>query len=142
MDGVLCDYYNAHKAELLANPKQPFPQSKWGFFLKLKPIKDAIESYKLLNEHFDVCILTRPSDRNINCYSEKAQWILDNLGQEALEKAIFSGDKSRVYGDYLIDDQDNANQAGFKGSWIKFASPDFPDWKTTVDYILKKEFSV
>lgn len=39
MDGVLCDFYNAAREEIMKNPKQPFPQSKWGFFLKLKPIK-------------------------------------------------------------------------------------------------------
>ena len=142
MDGVLCDFYNAAREEIIRNPKQPFPQGRWGFFLKLKPIKDAIESYKLLDEHFDVCILTRASHMNVNCYTEKAQWIWDQLGLKVLEKAIFSGNKARIYGDYLIDDQDNANQSNFKGEWIKFGSEKFPDWKTVVDYILKKEFGV
>ena len=142
MDGVLCDYYNEHIEELKRNPKQPYPQGKWGFFLKLKPIKDAIESYKLLEEHFDVCILTRPSARNVNSFSEKAQWIWDYLGFEALDKSVFSGNKARLIGDYLIDDQNNANQSNFKGEWIKFGSDSFPDWKTVIDYIIKKELGV
>lgn len=142
MDGVLCDYWNAHLAELARNPKQPYPQGKWGFFLTLQPIKDAIESYKLLEEHFDVCILTRPSHYNVNSYTEKAQWIWDKLGLKSLEKAVFSCDKARLKGHYLIDDQDNANQPNFEGEWVHFGTEKFPDWKTVVDYILKKEFGV
>jgi len=139
MDGVLADFYGAAKQALIDNPTQPYPQSQWGFFLKLKPIKDAIESFKLLEEHFDVWILTRPSPRNVNCYTEKSQWIWDHLGFDVLERSIFSCDKSRIKGDYLIDDQNNANQDKFEGEWLKFGSERFPCWSEVVDYILKKE---
>ena len=139
MDGVLCDFYNAAKQALIENPKQHYPQGRWGFFLKLKPLPKALESYQLLEKHFDVRILTRPSHMNVNCYTEKAQWIWDHLGIKVLEKAIFSGDKSIIEGDYLIDDQDNAKQADFKGEWIKFGSDTFPDWEHIVKYILNKE---
>lgn len=33
----------------------------------------AIESFKKLQEKYDVWILTRLSFRNVNCYTEKAQ---------------------------------------------------------------------
>ena len=139
MDGVLCDYYGAFRKAIAEEPEQKFPQSRWGFFLKLKEIPGAIESYKFLEQHFDVRILTRPSFRNVNCYSEKAQWIWDHLSYESMEKAIFSGDKSIVKGDYLIDDQMNANQPNFEGDWIHFATSKFPDWITVVKYICEKE---
>jgi 5'(3')-deoxyribonucleotidase len=142
MDGVLVDYYNAHKAEIARNPKQPYPQGKWGFFLTLKPLPGAIEAYKLLEEHFDVCILTKPSHKNVNCYTEKAQWIWDYLGIDALEKAVFSCDKARAIGDYLIDDQLNANQENFKGELVRITPDHFPDLVAAANYIIKKEYGV
>jgi 5'-nucleotidase len=136
MDGVLCDFYGAAKKALMENPTQKYPQSKWGFFLKLQEMPDSVESVKELNKVYDVWILTRPSSRNVNCYTEKAQWIWDHLGYEFLEKTIFSGDKSLIMGDYLIDDQNNANQDKFVGEWIHFGSDKFPDWKSVKKYLL------
>lgn len=137
LDGVLCDFYGAAKKALLENPTQKYPQSQWGFFLKLKEIPDAIDSVKKLSINYDVWILTRPSFRNVNCYTEKAQWIWDHLGYEFLEKTIFSGDKSLLKGDYLIDDQNNANQDKFSGEWIHFGSEKFPDWNSVKKYLIK-----
>ena len=133
MDGVLCDFYKAAQKELLENPSQPYSQSKWGFFIKLEPIEDAIWAFKELSKHFDVWILTRPSTKNIGCYTEKAQWVLDHLGEEALERLILSCDKTLLKGDYLIDD----NYWNFDGEHIFFGK-DFKDWKSVVNYLLTK----
>lgn len=139
MDGTLCDFIDAHDEALLKNPKQPFPHSSWGFFLDLKPLEGAIEGFKELEKYFEVWILTRPSAYNINCYSEKAKWVLDYLGFDVLEKTILCCDKSKVIGDYLIDDMGNAGQDKFIGEWIQFGSEKFKNWKMVVDYILEKE---
>jgi 5'-nucleotidase len=136
MDGVLCDFYGASRKALIENPSQKYPQSQWGFFLKLNEIPDAIGSFKKLQEKYDVWILTRPSFRNVNCYTEKAQWVWDHLGYDVLEKTIFSPDKSLVKGDYLIDDMCNAGQENFEGEWIHFGSDNFPDWKKVLEYLL------
>ena len=138
MDGVLCDFYGSAKKALLENPTQKYPQSQWGFFLKLGEIPDSINSVKELSKYYDVWILTRPSFRNVNCYTEKAQWIWDHLGFEFLEKTIFSGDKSLLRGEYLIDDQNNASQDRFLGEWIHFGSNDFPDWISVKKYLFQK----
>ena len=44
MDGVLCDFKGAYEADLKKNPTQPYPQSQYGFFLNLKPIKDDTDN--------------------------------------------------------------------------------------------------
>lgn len=137
MDGVLCNFYKAAKQALTKNPKQKYPQAQWGFFLKLEEIPDAIDSFNKLKESYDVWILTRPSFRNVNCYTEKAQWVWDHLGYDVLEKTIISGDKSLLKGDYLIDDQLNANQENFEGELIRFGSEKFPNWKTIINYLIK-----
>ena len=136
MDGVLCDFYGGARKEMKDNPVQKFPQSKWGFFLGLKEIPNAINSINLLKEKYDVWILTRPSFQNLNCYTEKAKWVLDHLGEDMLKKMIISGDKSLVKGDYLIDDQNNANQSKFEGEWLEFGSDKFSNWKSITDYLL------
>ena len=93
MDGVLCDFYGASKKAKELNPLQPYPQSQWGFFLKLDEIKDAVESYRLLETKYDVWILTRPSFQNVNCYTEKVQWVCDHLGPDVVKKTILIPDR-------------------------------------------------
>jgi 5'(3')-deoxyribonucleotidase len=136
MDGVLCNFYKAAKQALTENPNQKYPQSQWGFFLKLEEIPGAIEGFRKLEEKYDLWILTRPSFRNVNCYTEKAQWIWDHLGFDVVEKTIMCGDKSLLKGDYLIDDMDGAGQSSFEGEWIHFRSERFPDWKAVMDYLI------
>lgn len=136
MDGVLANFYKAAKQALIDNPNQKYPQSQWGFFLKLEEIPRAIESVKLLQTKYDVWILTRPSFRNVNCFTEKAQWIWDKFGYEMVPKIIMAGDKSMIKGDYLIDDMDNAGQAAFEGEWIHFGSEKFRNWESVVEYLM------
>lgn len=136
MDGTLCDFFGAARKSLIDNPTQKYPQSQWGFFLKLKPLDQAIESFHKLSEKYDVWILTRPSFRNTNSWTEKAQWIWDNLGYEYVEKTIMSGDKSLLKGDYLIDDDTNANQEKFEGELIRFGSEKFPNWISVLEYLM------
>lgn len=142
MDGVLCDFMGAFYETKNGEPERKFPQSKIGFFTNLKPMPDAIESFKKLEEYYDVWILTRPSFKNINCYSEKAQWVLDNLGYETLEKTIIAGDKSLIKGAYLIDDDNRNGQPEFEGEWIHFASEKFPNWNIVVDYLINKRTEI
>lgn len=136
LDGVLCNFFGAARKALIENPNQKYPQSQWGFFLKLEEIPGAIEAFKKLQEKYDVWILTRPSFKNVNCYTEKAQWVWDHLGYDVLEKTIFSGDKSLLKGDYLIDDQINAGQEEFEGELIRFGSDKFKNWEKVLEYLL------
>ncbi len=137
MDGVLCDFFKAALEALRKYPEQKYPQSQWGFFLKLKEIPDAIESFRKLEEKYDVWILTRPSFRNVNCFTEKAQWIWDHLGFDVVQRMILCGDKSLLKGDFLIDDTNTAGQSDFEGEWIHFGSDKFPNWNSVVEYLMK-----
>jgi len=138
MDGVLCDYFRAARKAIIDNPTQRYPQSQWGFFLKLAEIPGAVEGIRKLQEKYDVWILTRPSFKNVNCFTEKAQWILDHYDFQLLEKTIMCGDKSLLKGEYLIDDRNTDKQSEFEGEWIEFGSYKFPDWKTVVNYLMNK----
>lgn len=139
MDGVLCDFKSEYDLQLKLNPQQPYPQSQYGFFLNLKPIENAIESVKYLENYYDTWILTRPSVHNIMCYSEKAQWIKTHLGFDMQVKTIICTDKSLLRGDYLVDDQLEHGQKLFCGKLIHFGSEEFKDWNVIKEFLLKEK---
>lgn len=139
MDGVLCDFHGAYLKWKKDHPEITFPQSQFGFFSNLEPIKDSIDSFKKLEEHFEVYILTRPSIYNLMCYTEKADWIKRHLGFDVLENLIICCDKSLVKGQgaFLIDDTVQAGQLDFEGTFIQFGSNEFPDWNSIIKYLIK-----
>jgi 5'(3')-deoxyribonucleotidase len=139
MDGVLADFITPFLKERMENPGQPYPHSQYGFFMNLEPIKDSIESFKMLEEHFDMWILTRPSVQNTLCYTEKAIWVKEKLGLHIQRKTVMCCDKSLLKGDFLIDDTLEYGQTEFEGELLHFGSDNkFPDWKTVVDYLMTK----
>lgn len=138
MDGVLCEYLGAHEEALKNNPRQNYPQSQFGFYLNLEPIPSALFAVEQLKDKYDVWILTKPSYRNINSYTEKALWIQNHLGTDMVDKLIMSPDKSLVKGDYLIDDMDNAGQLEFEGELLRFGKgKEFPTWICVLDYLMQ-----
>jgi 5'(3')-deoxyribonucleotidase len=133
LDGVLCDFKGQYYK--LKNDFVPNPQTTYGFYTNLPVIPGAIETYKWLEERFDVWILTRPSYWNPLCYTEKRVWVENHLGLETCRKLILSWDKSLLKGDYLIDDN---NHEGFEGDILLFGSNDFPDWNSIKNYFMNK----
>jgi len=141
MDGVMCDFYGAYKIAIKKNPYNGFPQSEYGFFTNLEPIKDAIWAVNRLmeSEEFDVYILTAPSIMNPLCYTEKRMWIEKYFGMELVKKLIISPNKSLNKGDYLIDDNTSGRgQNLFEGELIHFGSDEFKNWKEVLIYLNKQ----
>jgi len=137
MDGVLADISKNIKKYKILFPTQPYPQSQYGFFMDMDPIKDSIETVKLLMTKYDVWILTAPSWKNPMCLAEKNFWIRKYFGINFCEKIIISSDKSLCIGDYLIDDNKSGRgQDRFTGELILFGSTLFPNWKIIKEYLL------
>ena len=142
MDGVLCDFDNAHKEAIEKNPNIRYPQSQYGFFANLKPIPRAIEYYKLIRDvnNYDMRILTSPSVLNPMSYTEKRVWVEKYLGIEEAKKMILAPDKSLLIGDFLIDDYNyhkESKQHEFQGELIWFGSKEFEDWVAVGNYFNK-----
>ena len=132
MDDVLCDYSGAYEADLLKNPGIQFPQSQFGFFEKLEPLKDAIEVVNLLiaSDKYEPYILTAPSARNPFSYTEKRVWIERKFGYSFVENLIICSNKALLKGDILIDDYASGKgQERFEGRLILFGAKEFPDWQ-------------
>ena len=129
MDDVLADFAGRHAERIAVNPKIQYPQAEYGFFANLEPIPDAIHGYRMLDELFNVHILTAPSVPNPMCYTEKRVWAEKHLGKRAAERMIISGFKDLLMGDYLIDDKtEGKGQDRFKGKLITF-HPEYNNWK-------------
>ena len=62
-----------------------------------------------------------------------------HLGEYAKKRLILSHHKHLNYGDFLVDDRPNNGASEFKGQWIQFGSPDFPDWKTVREYLIERK---
>lgn len=135
MDDTLCDFMGPFKSDEF---KLKYPQSKVGFFLDLEPLHGAIEGVRELQTKYDVWILSRPSIKNIHCYTEKAEWIKKYFGEEMLYKLILCPDKSLVKGEFLIDDDCKHGQPEFEGEWIPFGNKNFPNWEFVTKYLTNK----
>lgn len=134
LDNTICDLRGAinqfRKENNYPNRKEfdSYPWSKPGFFLNLDPFLLAIECVKNLCSEFNVWILSRPSFKNTESYTEKAEWVKKHFGYEVQKKLILCGNKSLLKGTILVDDSDNAFQDKFDGIWIKIGSSEYPDW--------------
>jgi 5'-nucleotidase len=134
LDGVMADYDGA---------KEKYPteddRRKRGFFLDLEPIPYALESFKILNDHFKVYFLSTAPWSNIHAPSEKRLWIEVHMGDLVEKKLILSHNKGLLKGDYLVDDRIANGVDSFEGEHIHFGTDQFPTWKEVLIYIFEKE---
>jgi 5'(3')-deoxyribonucleotidase len=138
MDDVLADFTTAKLKAIENVPIIGIPWCQYKFFENLEPMKDAIESVKILSEHYDICILTRPSVMNPLSYTEKRVWVEKYFGYNMCVNLILCYDKTMVQGDYLIDD--NLHVGRFNPSWkhIHFGQNNFLDWLMVTDFLMNK----
>lgn len=52
------------------------------------------------------------------------------------KRMVITHCKNLCEGDYLIDDRGKNGTSEFKGEWIQFGSPQYPDWEHVVNYLL------
>jgi len=125
----------------VAYPGYQYPQSIIGFFSSMEPMPGFLEAWKTLGEYYDVAFCTRPSIYNLGSYTEKAVWVRDNVGFEALEVLNLVPQKERIgeKGDYLVDDWDIHGQRDFRGEFMHFGNNgEYRTWKSVVDYLMSK----
>ena len=103
-------------------------------FSKMEPIEGAIEAFHFLAEHFDTYILSTAPWDNPTAWYDKLEWVKRYLGKAAYKRLILSHHKDLNRGDYIIDDSTNNGVAEFQGKHIQFGSPEFPDWKSVIEY--------
>ena len=145
MDNTFCDMQSAveiWKDWALTEEEKTWPWSMTGMFKYLKPMPGALEFYRKYEKTCELWFLTRPSIKNIHCYTEKAEWIKRYLGEEVLERLILAPKKDLLIGDILIDDSGKYGQETFKGEWWKFGSESYRDWNSVDAHLTTKLLSM
>lgn len=113
-----------------------------GFFLNMEPLSGFIEAiYEMINEGFAVRFCTTPSPESEFCYLEKNEWIRKYFGEEFVLRAIYTYDKTIIYGDILIDDkpiiEGFMNHEGRKPFWTHVLFDHRHNKKVDTPYRLK-----
>jgi 5'-nucleotidase len=77
-----------------------------GFFLNLPPMPGAIKYFqKMLDDGYDLVIVTQPPRKADYSIKEKRQWIQERFPNYDLSNMIFCHRKNLIRGDLLIDDK-------------------------------------
>lgn len=110
-------------------------------FSLMRPIPDALESYRLLAENFDTYILSTAPWKNPSAWIHKLEWVQKYFGSgkddPVYKRLILTHHKNLNRGNFLVDDRPNNGAVNFEGGWIQFGSEKFPDWKTVREYLMR-----
>jgi 5'-nucleotidase len=139
MDGVLCNFDKAKEEWIKAGNKPNSLYAIDGFFTTLEPIKDAIESIELLEQYYDVYILSTAPWSSPYAWKDKRIWVEKNLNKNFKKKLILSHNKGLFKGKALIDDRIANGVLDFTGEHIHFGTAPYENWKKIVDYLKPKE---
>jgi len=140
MDNVLVDFVSAFEhfnKEVFEEYEDRFDEIPKIFSL-MKPMPEAISSTQKLADYFDIYILSTAPWENPSAWTDKLLWIKKYLPDIAYKRLILSHNKNLNKGDFLIDDRTKNGAANFEGEHIHFGTPEFPNWKTVVDYLMQK----
>jgi 5'-nucleotidase len=142
MDNVLVDFKSGLD-QIPQEIKTKFadnPDNIPNIFSKMVPIKDAVECFNELAEHFDIYILSTASWENPSAWSDKLVWVKKYLKEKAYKRLILTHHKDLNKGNFLIDDRTKNGAAEFEGELIHFkVDKRFPDWISVRDYLLKNK---
>lgn len=117
------------------------------------PIPGALDGMrslraKCLTRDIELFICTAPHPANKHCYSQKAVWVAEKLGEDWLDSLIITRDKTVVSADVLLDDKPNPI-GGQAPNWdhVLFTQPcnrslDKPridDWSpASIDFLIQQ----
>ena len=74
-----------------------------------------------------------------SAWSDKLNWVKMHLSDRFTKKLILCHHKELLSGDYLIDDNSKNGAEDFRGKWIHFGSPEFPDWAAVEKYLFSEQ---
>jgi len=111
-----------------------------GIFSLMKPLPGAIEAYHQLSAIFDTYILSTAPWLNSSAWSDKNEWVRNNLGDDgpAHKRLILSHHKHLNAGDFLVDDRKANGADRFEGELIEFGTSRWPDWPAVTAYLIGK----
>lgn len=129
-DGPLADF---EKGALEARLSPEVAKMTPGFYLDLPVTPGALNAVERLNElsNVQIFVATKIPDKNPLAATEKIQWLHRHF-PSIEERIIVTPNKACLGGplDFLIDDRAHkADAAHFVGTFIHFASVQYPSWE-------------
>ena len=134
MDGVLVDFDSGVNRLSSAMFKQYSGKVKNapGIYALMDPLPGAIDAVNRLRDKYDVYILSTAPWDNPSAWSDKLNWVKLNMDEYFTKRLILCHHKDLLNGSILIDDTDKHGADKFNGRWIRFGSPEFPDWNAVL----------
>jgi len=76
------------------------------FYADIPEIPGAMDALKQMDaEGHNVSLVTSPWWYNNTCLEDKKNWVKNHLGEEWMDSLIITKDKTKIRGDFLIDDK-------------------------------------
>lgn len=96
MDNVLVDFKSGIEKldKQISEKYKDNPDDAPNIFSLMDPIPDAIKSYELLAEKYDVYILSTAPWNNPSAWSDKLIWVQTYLGEVAYKRLILTPHKT------------------------------------------------
>lgn len=92
-----------------------------GFFRKIKPYENSIETLEKLNQKYSLYIVSAAMQFP-QSLSEKQEWLQEHCPFLTWKQIVFCGSKAVVHGDYMIDDM-IYNLETFNGEKFIYTAP-------------------
>jgi len=142
MDGVLVDFQSGIDKLSEKDAVEYFGRydDTPHIFSKMDPMPNAIDSYRMLCEHFDTYILSTSPWKNPTALNDKLEWVKKHLGDCAHKRLILTHHKNLNKGHYLIDDRTKRGADKFEGELIQFGPEgNFKEWDSVINYLIPRE---
>lgn len=122
MDGPLANFPKGAGTEPGQWADDPPAMFEKGFYRNLEVMPGAREAVtKLLKmPHLEIHIASKPTTKNLNCATEKFEWVEEHFPELLRGRLHLIQDKGLLIGDYLIDDYRERWEPVFKGKFIWF----------------------
>lgn len=102
----------------------------------MEPMSGAIDALDQLRKKYDIYILSTVPWNNPSGWSDKLNWVKMHMDKYYEKRLIICHHKDLLKGSFLIDDRPNHGADRFKGEWIQFGSPQFPDWNAVLAHLM------
>lgn len=90
-----------------------------GFFKHLQPIAGAVEAvYEMMAAGHHVSLCSTPTTKEPYCMYEKLESVFQYFGTKLIDEVFLTKDKTRIHGDYLIDDKPKITGRRDNPDWI------------------------
>lgn len=78
---------------------------KPGLFVNAPPYPDAVEAVHILQDTYEVFLVTEPKYGSLFAAAENTEWVLSYFGMEWTRKLVQTFDRTLLTAKYLIDDK-------------------------------------